>query len=262
MAKKTLWDRFASITPYQFDKQGYVGPYEKNLLPGVRPEQFAPDLETGSGNELHNKFRAIHSSSALAVNSFAPFKDQPQKLTLCGKTNFTAIHFERQCPTGLGGTPPNLDLLVENDSAVIGVESKFLETLSHKKPKFSPSYCREKLPQAEDIWLELLNELRAAGPGFLDTAQLVKHYLGLRNQKEFQNKKITLLYLFWEPGNWEEFTTYVEHRKEIERFTERVKNSDIEFTSQSYNNLWDEWKKENLLTDHVINLHQRYSLAI
>jgi hypothetical protein len=59
------------------DKNGYVNEAEQNLIEGVRLKDFEADLLQGDGNEMKGKFRAAHSSSALAVNTFAPFKAHP-----------------------------------------------------------------------------------------------------------------------------------------------------------------------------------------
>ena len=131
-------------------------------------------LKEGSGNELYKKFCAAHSSSALVVNTFARWKKDPTSLNIFGNTNFNTITFEGKCSTGLGGTPPNLDILLTNDDNIIGIESKFTEYLKPKKPHFSSSYQREKLPQAEDEWWSLLEKVRDGSPQYLDAAQLIK----------------------------------------------------------------------------------------
>ena len=56
------------------DKNGYVSDAVENLIDGVDLNSFEADLRQGSGNELVGNFRVAHSSSALAVNTFAPFK--------------------------------------------------------------------------------------------------------------------------------------------------------------------------------------------
>jgi hypothetical protein len=69
-AKLALCKRFGGVA----DRQGYVDWPQGNLIPGVRLDQFEADLRRGDGNELRMKFCALHSSAALAVNCFAPFK--------------------------------------------------------------------------------------------------------------------------------------------------------------------------------------------
>src|SRR5580700_3647710 len=56
------------------DKNNHVDEASQNLIEGVHLEDFEADLLQGDGNEMAGKFRAAHSSSALAVNTFAPFK--------------------------------------------------------------------------------------------------------------------------------------------------------------------------------------------
>jgi hypothetical protein len=260
LAQEALWKRLKEITGKDIDAKGYVKRVKDNLSPGVTLEMFQDDLEGGSGNELEGKFKAVHSSSALAVNSFAPFKKNPNKLVLACKTGFTKIQFEKQCPTGLGGTPPNLDLVAESEKDVIGVESKFLEYLTPKKPKFSNSYKKENLPLAEDCWLELIEELKNSAPQYLDAAQLIKHYLGLR--KQYPKKSITLLYLFWEPKNWQDFEVFKQHRKEIDSFAESLKDSEVTFVSKSYLDLWNVWYKHGLFIKHVDDLQKRYGIGV
>lgn len=66
------------------DEKGYVSEVGQNLIEGVHLVDFEADLRQGDGNELEEKFRAAHSSSALAVNTFAPFKSDPVALRLPG----------------------------------------------------------------------------------------------------------------------------------------------------------------------------------
>jgi hypothetical protein len=121
--------------------KGYVEEASQNLIEGVRLEDFEADLLQGDGNELKGKFRAAHSSSALAINTFAPFKGHLDALRLPGGSGFDDLHFEQKCPHGLvGRRSPNLDVLAEGSSCVVAIESKLLEPLSKHTAKFSPAY--------------------------------------------------------------------------------------------------------------------------
>lgn len=160
----------------------------------------------------------------------------------------------------MGGTQPNLDLVAESETDVVGVESKFLEYLTPKKPHFASSYKKENLPQAEDCWLDLIVELKGTMLQALEAAQLVKHYLGLQNQ--YPDKKITLFYLFWEPRDWQNFELFRKHRKQIEFFVDKVKESEVSFAAQSYPELWDDCKKKEILGHPVTFLSERYGIDI
>lgn len=261
-ARQAIGQRFQEISAAPLDARGYVARPELNLLPGVRLEDFRADLERGSGDELAGKFCAAHSSAALAANTFGPWRRNPQALQLLGQTGFTALQFERQCPTGLRGIPPNLDLLLERPGAVIGIESKFLEILTPKPPKFTHSYQPENLPQLEPCWAKLMESLSKSPEQYLDAAQLVRHYLGLRHQPEFKDRKIYLLYVFWEPENWRDFPEYRRHRIELAAFQEAVRDSEVTFVWHSYPDLWRQWQELGLESEHVRALQARYLLKI
>ena len=71
---------YRSAAKIALDEKGYVSEASQNLIEGVHIGDFEADLRQGDGNELEGKFRAAHSSSALAVNTFAPFRTRPDKL--------------------------------------------------------------------------------------------------------------------------------------------------------------------------------------
>jgi hypothetical protein len=267
--KQKLWERFKEISASPIDKNehgyGYVLTPQENLLPSIKLSDFEKDFKDGSGNELEGKFLAVHSSSALVANTFARWYETPSKLLLCGDCNFKDINFGKKCPTGLLGMPPNLDMLVKNESIIIGVESKFLEYLTPKSPHFAKSYKRKKLPLCEDKWWEVLDSNRKNKKvQHLDVAQLIKHYLGLRKQYHSQNCRKVLLYLFWEPVNWKGIDVFVKHRQEIKEFADKVKDTSIEFVFQSYLELWDEWREQldSKYKEHLEHLRKRYVISI
>jgi len=261
-AKKTIWAAYRRNHSCSVSKDGYVRCPEDNLISSVHMADFKDDMDSGSGNELKGKFRALHSSAALAVNNFAVWKRNLTDLSLCGIQGFTSLIFERKCSTGLGGTPPNLDVFLESNFCVIAVESKFLEYLTPKKGHFSSSYSREKLPQAEDTWLHLIERIKKQPKQHLDVAQLVKHYLGLRNLSQESRIEIIILYLFWEPENWMDFPIFHKHREEIADFVSHIEESSVKFIAQSYLALWDKWEHHDENTQHVSELRKRYQLTI
>ncbi len=247
--------------------QGYVSAPEENTLPGVKLRQFASDLEQGDGNELEGKFRAAHSSSALAVNCFAPFKDSIADLSLLGATGFEEIQFERKCPTGLrGGRAPNLDLVAEADTHVVAVESKCTEYLGAKAAKFSPAYAAQiKDERRESAWFAEMLDLDAGivSYRFLDAAQLVKHAFGVA--RCFRETSATLLYLYWEPANAAALPAFEAHREEIARLGERVAGAFPRFEALSYPALWKSWETSRCppwLKDHLLALRARYLVSI
>ena len=259
-AKRALREHFRGMaTP---DAMGYVPRPQENLVPGIALEDFEEDLRKGKGDELRSKFCAVHSSSALAVNTFAYFKKDPSSLRLLGINGFSPPTFERQCPTGLGGTPPNLDVWLESQTEVVAIESKLLEYFTPKEAKYSSSYQRESL-DSEDCWWEVLEASKAAGKRILDVGQLVKHYLGLRRfMSSTPSVGVALLYLFWEPRNAMSVEVCMQHREEIEALSRQVSGSQIPFRWMSYSQLWNEWGAVPELRSHVTNLRARYEVDL
>lgn len=257
---------FARSTPaIELDTKGYVAEAEQNLIEGVRLTDFEADLRQGDGNELEGKFRAAHSSSALAVNTFAPFKSDIAALRLPGGDNFTDLSFERKCPHGLmGRRPPNLDVVAVGGGAVVAIESKCLEPLTPHAAKFASAYEAEiRDARRSSAWfremLRLVEEPRTYR--WLDAAQLVKHAFGIAYT--FAEQPATLLYLFWEPSNAGTHPIFAEHRAEVARFTASVGDRPA-FVAMSYPELWRSWEttlSPEWLHDHIGRLRLRYDVA-
>ncbi len=251
----------------------YVREIEDNLIPGVVRADFYKDLMHGDGSEISrdgigpHKFCAAYSSSALVVNTFGPFRSAPENLLLPGQTGFPAAWFEHKCSVGLVGKSPNLDFFASSDTLIVGVESKFTEFLSPKAARFSPGFERLFAQQIPAGWHAMYLSLQE-NPGrfrYLDAAQLVKHYLGLRHHFRLDKIQKKLLYLFWEPSDGSAVSQFQEHRKELETFKEQVDGGDIEFDYMSYPELWAEWLENSQWPDmgtHVAHLQDRYAFAV
>jgi hypothetical protein len=100
--------------------------------------------------------------------------------------------------------------------------------------------------------------------GNLDTAQLMKHYLGLIShlKKNKIDKKPILLYLYWKPVNALQIEEYQKHDQELKEFKDMLNGSSVEFISMSYPELWESWSKEPGLVEHAMHLKERYSVEI
>lgn len=225
---------------------------------------FENDLRRGDGDELRKKFRAVHSSAALAVNCFAPFKDAPIDVVLLGKKGAERLEFERPLPIFRGGIPPNIDVWIERDSDIVAVESKLLEYLTPKQPTFSDAYERLRPPQSESCWWRVYQQAKREGPQLLDRAQVVKHYLGLNEfrRKNSQSPRPTLVYIFWEPQNRHDVDECNQHRDELETFADAVSDSQILFRWTTYSDLWEEWANYSHLLARTQCLWTRYQVRI
>lgn len=235
---------WASSAQRAVDARDYHATVQDNLYQALSASALKAFSE-GSGSELVDrggspaKMRALHSSSALAVNFFDYWlaRDaQPLFRALGFEENPSSIEFEGQFPTGLVGIPPNLDVVFRFENGkVVGVESKFTEWLTPKplgKEVFKPKYVEaakglwssKGLPRCQALVVKVqANEERFE---YLDVAQLLKHVLGLANQHP---ARFELLYLFYDCAGGESSA----HHAELERFASLV-DSGCHFRWASY----------------------------
>ena len=188
------WAISRSLDP---DAKGYLGSVESNLFKPLS-EKTRLQFENGSGSELEDgntrpaKMRALHSSSALAVNFFDHWVDIDKsalQAALGLGQEIISISFEEQFPTGLDGNPPNVDVTLKlSDGHLIGIESKFSEWLTPKTKSiipFQPKYFPEDRKLWADVGLPESQKLAEAidrgeeNFRYLNTPQLLKHALGM-----------------------------------------------------------------------------------
>lgn len=241
--------------------KGYVRDYRHNVFSSISSDEYEADLMGGAGSELKSKFAAIYSSSALVVNTFAPFKRFKDSISLLGFNNFTRANFERPFDTGLSGTWPTLDFCLESESAVIAIESKYLEVLREKEAKFVGSYLNNK-EIIGDHFLNIINKYNKT-KGYLDTAQLIKHTIGLEKYAIKTNKKCILLYLYWMPLNYKEYEIYEKHKKEIDEFKNDISGiNKIEFFEMNYIDFWNKYRSDNVIGGYIKETEERYKMKI
>ena len=240
------WARSKGIPFYS---RGYVRDVEANLWYPLSP-RARQGFERGAGSELSGHMLALHSSSALAVNFFDYWTDRDKTPVLLAlgidPEDGTSLDFEAQFHTGLGGTPPHLDVAITHDTGcVIAVESKFTEHLKRStagKSNFTTSYFAKStgrwigndLPAcqslADELWCE---ELRGGRQRFeyLDPRQLLKHALGLATKLI---DKFSLYYLYYD-WSGDEIET---HRREIDLFDDWV-GDELRFKALTYQEVFE-----------------------
>lgn len=249
----------------RMDEQGYVGHPEDNLLGGLALEVFEAELNAGAGQELTGKFRAVHSSSALAVNCFAPFKAADMPFSIGRHSGLLVEGFERRFPTGLpSAQPPHLDVVAFGPDELVAIESKCVEYLSPKQPDFSERYETGIADErAAGPWYAEMMRLRSrSGQTYqwLDAAQLIKHAFGLALVQPA--RPTTLIYLYWEPMDSDFSPLFAKHRAEIAAFAERLAGGSPGFKAMSYPELWNAWDEtgDPFLGRHVAALRARYEV--
>lgn len=187
------------------------------------------------------------------------------QLIINGRSSFSSLVLERKCPSGLDGTPPNLDVVLQSAEEVIAIESKLTEFLERKVAAFGASCDTISDWRRHTGWFKEFQALRQSPHNYscLDAAQLIKHFFGLAHS--FPETPCTLIYLYWEPLDWSDYEKFHCHRKEINEFAVRVQESRIRFRALSYLDLWKEWEGMadcEWLKLHVANLRKRYGVYL
>jgi Restriction Endonuclease associating with ARP len=253
--------------------ESHAIPYDKanGRVPNLDDNLFAPlDADTVSEfsdadgsefgkNGMPGKMFSLHSSSALVCNVFDYWRRRPLApiLRACGiEGSRNELRFEQKIPTGLGGTPPNLDVVLSCDgkSPVTAIESKFTEPYcSSDHSGFSASYFLDKkLWEGLEKSRELAENFTRPNFRYLNAAQLLKHTLGLR--RRFTAGGFELLYLWYDvPGSSAAETL----REEVERFSQAV-STEVRFRSLTYQELFGRLAPVVGETDYAAYLGSRY----
>ena len=261
------WAESVGLNP---DSRGYLDNIESNL---VKPLSSRTTIafNNGSGSELIDtssrpaKMRALHSSSALAVNVFDSWVDEDTSIlqsALGIVDTIDAISFEEQFSTGLKGIPPNLDIALKLSTGhIVGIESKFSEWLTPKS-KSKGSFNEKYFPDGEHLWgnFGLVKSQEMAEAIFngiedfryLDAPQLLKHVLGMATQLE---GRFSLYYIYYD---WPDGHESRIHKNEVNRFAEVV-GDELRFKAINYQKLFrtlDESDRVN--QDYIEYLRRRY----
>ena len=234
-----------------------------NLFIPLSPRS-AEEFGEGAGNELGTpdapgSMASVRSSSALAVNAFDAWRNghlAPLASLLAADPMADRLRFEVQYPTGLGGVPPHVDVVIDRPGGVpTAIESKFTEVYSPAHNDFRPSYF-----EAPGLWAGFERTERLAiaiADGstqfkHLGAAQLIKHALGLKNAQGPEGFRLLYLWYDW-PG---EITDG--HKAEIEQFAETV-DDDFDFAALTYQELFEELREiPEPRPGHLTYLEDRY----
>lgn len=200
----------------------------------------------------------------MALNSFLPWRNRPEGLTLVGQGPFTELRFAARCPTGVRGTPPLLDLLAANGDSLVAVAARGADYVGRKPSRLAAAYAGTTLPDGMAGWQALLEMLEAEPTRFrhLDAVSLLKNAIGLA--RTFPGRRLTLLYLFCEPTSANELAFH-RHRAEIRALAQTVQGAVVAFEARSFDELWAEWEAiadAPWLREMVAELRARYAVAI
>ena len=234
-------------------RKTYTPELEQNLFLPLSEEAQA-SFRQGNGNEIVGepespaKMQAVHSSSAIGVNVFQYWESIHQVPTIASACGFCKpedilsekIVFEDKYPVkGVNRIPPNIDVVIHNSVSSpfkrFAIECKFSEAYGgRQKNGIKPAYL-----EVEELWGDIPKLHKLANKispdnnrtKYLDSAQLIKHILGLKSA--FSKTEFKLLYLWYDVLGKEG----AEHRDEIDAFTEIAKAEGVNFSALSYQEL-------------------------
>ena len=260
--QQTRWAKSKGFEPQNAYLTSIAENLRQELSSGART-----DFERGSGRELRvrgikpPRMQVLRSSCALSVNVFDYWRSRdpyPLQYSLHLRDRITRVSFEENFPTGAGGNPPNVDVLLrlENDQYV-AIDSKFTEWLTARERTLDPKY----FPDGKELWSlqglpkcqVLANSLRdSSSYQHLDVARLLKHALGLA-------RKTGLYELYYIYFDWTSPQGEV-HGGEIARFQNSI-GDEIRFRTMTYQELFKRLGHSTRPSDedYVEYLTARYS---
>ena len=257
-------------------RQAYTPELNQNLFEPLDLD-VRKRFEQGDGSEISGdlkspaKMQAVHSSSALSVNTFQYWQrinrvsDISIACGFCRKGTAVSqrIVFEDKYPIDdRFKLSPNIDVVFHNSDSSrfkrFAIECKFSEAYSsHGHSGLKPKYIG--LTTAWSDMPKLYEFAKSICPTdkifkYLHPAQLIKHILGLK--AKCGKNGFRLLYLWYDVFGKEGAI----HRYEITKFSEVARADDVYFDSMSYQELIlalsKEYRQEH--ADYIRYLTERY----
>ena len=198
---------------FKCNDNGYFNSFLDNVYANQMDSKFQKMFNKGSGNELHSKAEAIHSSSMLAYNFFH-WIDDASGFDYNG-INYTNVFFEVRMKTlKNSNSPANMDIVLSDKEHkhLLFIESKFTEYCETKKWDLSDSYKNENSFNNDVRWDEIIKEIKDAVKSSKSCKykdgikQLTTHLFGIANLCNDEAlawfKKNNILQLVVNPGKY------------------------------------------------------------
>ena len=254
-------------------------------------QKFQDMFDKGSGNELHSKAEAIHSSSMLAYNFFH-WIDGTSCFNYDG-INYTNVFFEVRMKTLQDSNfPANMDVVLtdKEHKHLLFIESKFTEYCETKKWDLSDSYKKENAFNNNIEWDEIIKAIREEVINcktckYKDgIKQFITHLFGIANLCNdkalawFNNKKHNILQLekpfdvkfinlVFEPqkenfndehDDFDKYRTLLENVIKIVDNKIKMEKKSLKIEFLTYTDLWNLMKNQIDKDDLKDYLWQRY----
>ena len=244
----------------------------RNFLPDLPVEKILARYGASPGSEVKSgKFDSDDSSAFLVANAFGWFLDRPEMLPAFpgfgGPAPFRVeVEHEMRFPWA-GGRHPWLDVGVETETLLIGVDSKRYEPFRPGKAgTFAEVFARYDWGDRMRRYAGLMRQISAGEAGFecLDAVQLIKQAFGLRTQAVKRARQPVLVYLYAEPPVWAGSGKPLDparialHRAEIARFAGIVAGDHVQFVPLGWQTLLDLWARVPVLRAHVAAVRESF----
>ena len=233
--QQTRWAKSKGFEP----RNAYLTSIADNLRQELSSGALT-DFERGSGRELRDRgikpprMQALRSSCALSVNVFDYWRSRdpyPLQYSLHLRDRITRVSFEENFSTGLGGNPPNVDVLLRmENNQYVAIESRFTEWLSRRERSLEPKY----FPDGRNVWADqglprlqaVANSLRDGSSYYhVDVPRMLKHALGLARKTGLY--ELYYIYFDWTSPEREA------HADELARFRDSI-GEEIRFRTMTY----------------------------
>ena len=245
-----------------------------DFLPDLPTDLILAALGKAPGNELKSgKFDSPDSSSALVANGFGWFLNRPEMMPMLpgglGQARSVTLEAEMRFPWA-GGKHPWLDVAIETDRYLIGVESKRYEPFRPAKAnEFATSYDRNVWGDKMEGYTRLRRTHANGARRFavLDDVQLVKHAYGLRTEGLRRKLRPVLLYLYAEPaafanGRAVDPEKIAAHRADIKLFSESVEGDEVAFLAVSWADMLALWGRGKMpVAEHAARVAERFGIC-
>lgn len=223
------------------------------LLWGLPAGVIGAALDAADGQELaRGRIFSERSSSALAVNVFGPFFEPTRAGRLPAlpgteEAGWPARSVRPEAKLAFpwaGGRRPNVDVLIETDSAIIAVEAKRREPFDAKAARPWQQAYRD---QDWGAGMQRYCAVRDGALGdcrHLEAGQLVRHAYGLwtatRPGAMAAGKRAILFYLHARPRDVPQAALDA-HEEEASRFAALVAGDEVAFAHASYDAVLALW---------------------
>ena len=233
--------------------------YSDNLYQGLDDDSFN-EFSAGRGKELEGHMRALHSSSALAVNFFLWWRMSKNVPSLAKALGYQPLYYRLEFekthkkPEGIGGIRPHLDVELRGVLNSVAIEAKFTEPYQRIRKSLKSAYIEN------DIWGSYKGCKKLAQAivsekevfEYLDAPQLLKHILGLKT--DYKEKGFELIYLWYDYPS-EEAENHIKEMKVFDKYVD----GEVNIRDMTYQNLFDAVKDIPDIDDNYIGyLGKRY----